>query len=226
MSRIPSPLRSVPEGRELILALTELFPDHPGWVLASGVIEDIELTVVSAEADSKRALRGRFVLAQLSGPRGGPYGATLSRVDNDRLEILAGTLTRARAVKVQAMYLPSEGAGAWAPPPAATKETSAAESPEPPAAATPGSSWGAIAHATMKGQAKPTPEAPAEPETGDLVEHFAFGLCEVLSAEGDRLMIRDLARGGRAREIRADVLTIHPPTERNGKRVFRLSRRG
>lgn len=225
MSRIPSPLRGVPEGRELILALTELFPDHPGWVLASGIIEDVELTVVSAEADSKRALRGRFVLAQLSGPRGGPYGATLSRVDNDRLEVLAGTLTRARAVQVQAMYVPSEGAGAWVPAPAATKETREVEAPEPSAATT-GSSWGAIAHATMKGQAKPAPEAPAEPETGDLVEHFAFGLCEVLSAEGDRLMLRDLSRGGRAREIRADVLTIHPPTERNGKRVFRLSRRG
>jgi hypothetical protein len=51
-------------------------------------------------------------------------------------------------------------------------------------------------------------------------------LCEVLSATGDRLLIRDLSRTGRVLEIRLDVLVIHPPVERDGKRLFRLSRRG
>jgi hypothetical protein len=84
---------------------------------------------------------------------------------------------------------------------------------------------GAAAAAALEA-AEPEEEEAGEPERGDLVQHFAFGVCEVLNATGDRLMIRDLSGSGRIREIRVDMLVVHPPTERDGKRLFKLTRRG
>jgi len=64
------------------------------------------------------------------------------------------------------------------------------------------------------------------PVRGDLVEHFAFGLCEVLTATGERLVVRDLKGPGRIREIASDRLVIGGPTEHDGKRLYRLTKRG
>ena len=69
-------------------------------------------------------------------------------------------------------------------------------------------------------------EEPKRPQRGDFVRHFAFGLCEVLQDTGDRLKLRDLHGQGRIREIAVDMLEISPPTEQNGKRTFKLSRKG
>jgi hypothetical protein len=67
---------------------------------------------------------------------------------------------------------------------------------------------------------------PVNPEPGDVVEHFAFGLCDVLTAEGDRLRIRDVAGPRRVREVSLDMLRVMGPTEgQGGKRVFRLVRK-
>jgi hypothetical protein len=91
-----------------------------------------------------------------------------------------------------------------------------------------GSGWGvAAARAAAEQQVEEEEEAEVlEPERGDLIQHFAFGVCEVLTVNGDRLMIRDVSGPGRIREISIDMLVIHPPIEREGKRLFKLSRRG
>jgi hypothetical protein len=68
-------------------------------------------------------------------------------------------------------------------------------------------------------------EEAALPEPGDSVEHFAFGLCEVLSVSGDRLVLRDLKGKGRVREIASERLSITGPVEHQGRRLFRLDRR-
>jgi hypothetical protein len=47
----------------------------------------------------------------------------------------------------------------------------------------------------------------------------------VIKADGDRLKIRDLHGPGRVREVAIDILDVKPAGERDGKRVFRLSRR-
>ena len=84
--------------------------------------------------------------------------------------------------------------------------------------------WAAAAHAAAADLAEEEVE-PARPERGDLVRHFAFGLCEVLQDTGDRLKLRDVHGQGRIREIALDMLDISPPTEQNGKRTFKLSRK-
>jgi hypothetical protein len=109
----------------------------------------------------------------------------------------------------------------------AAKPMKAAAEPAKAAAAAPaGSGWAAAAHAAAADLEEEPDEEPGRPERGDLVRHFAFGLCEVLQDTGDRLKLRDLNGPGRIREIAVDMLEISPAPVYNGKRVFKLSRKG
>jgi hypothetical protein len=206
-------------GRDLLEAFVEAFPVEVGWVFATGSVDDIELKLASRGADARRAYKGHYTLAQLSGPLGGPYGVTLSRVDGERPELIAGILVRARCVAVRALCMTGSGA-----PVGVEAEPQRVPEPTPPPA---DASWAARAAHSAAVQAEPREELDAtDPERGDLVSHFAFGICEVLNATGDRLLIRDVAQTGRVREILTDVLVVHPPVERDGKRLFKLTRRG
>jgi len=72
------------------------------------------------------------------------------------------------------------------------------------------------------------------PEAGDLVDHFAFGRCEVLKSDGDRLHLR-VGKDGRVREIALEMLRVlpvtsplpNPPPQGEGaeRRHFRLERK-
>jgi predicted DNA-binding protein with PD1-like motif len=75
------------------------------------------------------------------------------------------------------------------------------------------------------------PEVPFDdnpvPEAGDIVEHFAFGVCEVLKSEGDRLHLK-VTKDARIREIALEMLRVtlistDPATE--GKRRYKLDRK-
>jgi len=71
----------------------------------------------------------------------------------------------------------------------------------------------------------PTLDALAlRPRAGDFVEHFAFGRCEVLKADGDRIKIK-VPKDGRIREIALSALRVTPIEGRGPKRSFRLERR-
>jgi hypothetical protein len=222
---LPPAFRTIPDGRDLLEAFAEVFLLDAGWVLATGFVEEVELRLVAAGADTRRALSGRYALAQLSGPLAGPYGVTLSRLEGGRIEVVAGVLVRARSAGVNACCLGATGEVALtAKEPAADGPTALPTAPQ--AAGNP--RWAAQVNAAAA--ARTAEKEPAvdveEPERGDLIQHFAFGVCEVLNVSGDRLLIRDLSRAGRVLEIHTDMLVIHPPVERDGKRLFRLSRRG
>ncbi len=68
-----------------------------------------------------------------------------------------------------------------------------------------------------EGEEGPTPQA------GDLAEHFAFGLCEILKSDGDRLHVR--MKDGRIREIALEMLKVTPLPPEGGKQRFRLARK-
>lgn len=118
-------------------------------------------------------------------------------------------------------------------PPAASAQppTPPAVAPTPPAApaaAAASTSWSQVAQASERDDDDDDDEdegSSAEPEPGDLVDHFSFGLCEVLTSDGDRLRIRDLRGPGRVREIALGMLNIGAPTTKDGKRHFRLMRK-
>lgn len=65
------------------------------------------------------------------------------------------------------------------------------------------------------------------PEPGDVVEHFAFGICEVLKSDGDRLHLR-VAKDGRIREIALEMLRVtlaSTDSVDEGKRRYKLDRK-
>ncbi|MES1188042.1 MAG: hypothetical protein ABUL60_29765 [Myxococcales bacterium] len=222
-------LVTVPDGENLLDALAEACGQGDGWVAAVGHVDSVEIRVAGEGADVRKQLRGRLTLAQLSGPYGGPYFATLSRHTSVGSELVAGQLLGARSAAVTATLWTAQGSVRElvdAAPPRAEAPAAAPEKAATPAAAPATGGWAAAAQAAAAANAVEEDEEPRRPQRGDLVRHFAFGLCEVLQDTGDRLKLRDTHGPGRIREIAVDMLEISPPTELNGKRVFKLSRKG
>jgi predicted DNA-binding protein with PD1-like motif len=63
------------------------------------------------------------------------------------------------------------------------------------------------------------------PEAGDIVEHFAFGRCEVLKSDGERLHLK-VGKDGRIREIALEMLRVVPlESSDESRRRFRLERK-
>ena len=63
------------------------------------------------------------------------------------------------------------------------------------------------------------------PEAGDVVEHFAFGRCEVLKSDGDRLRLR-VGKDGRVREIALEMLRVSPlESNEESRKRFKLDRK-
>jgi hypothetical protein len=208
-----------------MVALTALGAD---WVSGVGSVEAVELRVAGEGADPVRALRGRFTLVTLGGPSSGPVGVVLSRATDSGLELVGGELVRARSLGVT---LSTSGAGDPVARPARVA-TAPARTPDPPPAAAEdrsqaaASGWAADAAAAARRlRAAERDDTQVLPEPGDLVKHFAFGLCEVLMAEDDRLKIRDLDGPGRIREIRTDMLIVRGPTDQGGRSLFQLERK-
>ena len=225
MKDLPPAFRSIPSGGELCEAFDDAFERHRGWVQATGFVEDVELKLGGEGADVRRTFRGRFALVQLAGPLGGPYGVTLSHVVGERVEVLAGVLVRARSGGVSALCISAGDSLPRARADSATDlTTTARETPEPLFAKRPLTSAFAARVGVSETAVEET-EEPTLPEPGDWVEHFAFGLCEVLSVTGDRLVLRDLKKPGRIREIASERLSITGPVEHQGHRLFRLNRR-
>jgi hypothetical protein len=182
-------------------------------VNGTGQVEAVELRVAAEGASEVTVLRGRFNLLSLAGPRGGPFSVTLARISDAGLQVLGGELVRARSAGVTATLQP------------ATRDAAASTAKLPGAPAT----WATAAAASTEATARDEDEEDKEesaPEAGDRVQHFAFGLCEVLTCDGDRLRIRDVEGPRRVREVAMSMLRVIGPTESDGKRLFQLARRG
>jgi hypothetical protein len=96
-------------------------------------------------------------------------------------------------------------------------------SPAPPAKGSAPSLSQAIPSRPVKPQS--AAEEAVVPDAGDRVEHFAFGSCEVLKSDGDRLHLR-LGKDGRIKEIALEMLKVTelPGDDAPGRR-FKLERR-
>jgi hypothetical protein len=226
MASAAARLVTIADGENLIDALADACGKADGWVAAVGHVDSVELRVAGEGADVRKQLRGRLTLAQLGGPYGGPYFATLSRHTSSGSELVAGQLLAARSAGVTATLWTAQGSVRELVD-AAPARPDAEAAPEQVAAAAPAAraGWAAAAQAAAADLAEEEDEEPQRPERGDLVRHFAFGLCEVLQDTGDRLKLRDLNGPGRIREIALDMLEISVAPAYNGKRVFKLSRK-
>jgi hypothetical protein len=217
-------LVTVADGENLLDALAEACGKADGWLAAVGHVDSVEIRVAGEGADVRKQLRGRLTLAQLSGPYGGPYFATLARHSSLGAELVAGQLLAARSAGVTATLWTAQGSVREVVDAAPPRAEAAVEEAPKAAAAPAASGWAAAAQAAAADLSEED-EEPQRPERGDLVRHFAFGLCEVLQDTGDRLKLRDLHGPGRIREIAVDMLEISPAPAHNGKRVFKLSRK-
>lgn len=129
---------------------------------------------------------------------------------------------------------PAPVAAAPVPPPAPPAPASAPSVPPPAAPSEP---------APEKPKPSPTYSAPVAlpmkpfkpqvveeeqiyPDAGDVVEHFAFGRCEVVKSDGDRLHIR-LGKDGRIKEVALEMLKVTPlpPVEGATGKHFKLDRK-
>ncbi|RYZ06756.1 MAG: hypothetical protein EOO73_14490 [Myxococcales bacterium] len=216
-------LVTLADGENLIDALAEACGKADGWLSAVGHVDSVEIRVAGEGADVRKQLRGRLTLAQLNGPFGGPYFATLSRHTSLGAELVAGQLLAARSAGVTASLWTAQGSVRDLVDAAPPREV-APEAPKAAPTAPAASGWAAAAQAAAADLAEEE-EEPQRPVRGDLVRHFAFGLCEVLQDTGDRLKLRDVQGQGRIREIAVDMLVISPAPDHNGKRVFKLTRK-
>ncbi len=156
----------------------------------------LESIEVVTAAGENVVFTGAHALVSLAGPTSGPWMIVLSR--GDAGELLGGQLVRARSLGVSlARFVTSQEKESWA----AVAARAAAETAGPDA-----------------------DESTELPKVGDRVDHFAFGICDVLHVRPNRMKIRS-ATGGKLREISLEVVRVLPPTELGGKRVFGLVKR-
>lgn len=221
-------LRPISTGATLVEALNELGEPGEGWVQAIGSVEQVELRVAGNTGEVRRLLKGRYTLVSLAGPLGGPYAVQLVRDSGGISETAAGLLSNARAVAVSACVVvtgapePRENHRTVLPAPDEhpTQIPAADETALEPAA------WATVAaRAAAQARTLEPPTDDPEPEPGDLVQHFAFGLCEVLSFDGETLRIRDRQPPNRIREVRLAMLRVLSPVDHEGRRLFKLQRK-
>lgn len=107
---------------------------------------------------------------------------------------------------------PPPPAAETAPAPAAPPAPAAAPAPSEPRPAAPKPSPTFSAPGGMPARPvrpKVEEEEQVYPDAGDVVEHFAFGRCEVVKSDGDRLHLR-LGKDGRIKEIALEMLKVTP----------------
>lgn len=91
----------------------------------------------------------------------------------------------------------------------------------------------AVARSAAGAAARPRPapppndddEADEAPRYGDRVDHFVFGICDVMVVREERMKIRDVSGGGKLREIHLRAVKVLKPTIEDGRRVFKLARK-
>lgn len=203
-----------------ILTEIELGADRASVRRAAGPAQTLLLDGVVGVADADMTLELRVVFAEET-----DQGA----------ETLAGELMAARVVALEVLvtavddvssYSLARPGGLDLHPPAPLQRTpNVAATPQAAArAASPAWSEAVVASASppkdktaalRSGQ--PVPVRPARPavldddgpfpKTGDIVEHFAFGTCEVIKGDGDRLHLR-VGKDERMREIALEMLRV------------------
>lgn len=213
-------MSSIPDGQELMAFFATL--SEGAWVNAVGVAEGVEISVLRSGAESTDKIPGRVTLLSLSGPSSGPLFATLLLSGAAGPQISGGRLLRARSAGVWFTAIGPAPAGGRVSDTGA--ETASAGPPRAPrSAAAPGpAGWADLARLSASASEDETDEIP---KYGDRVDHFVFGLCDVMVVRGDRLKIRDVKGPGRLREIALGAVRVLPPEDRDGKRVFKLLKR-
>jgi len=230
----------------LLRALDEV-EARAAWITGVGALESAELVLVDAKSRGYGAVRRvdtpcdvvSFAgsMARHEGAGSLRISATLARETDLGLEVYAGQLVWARAFSLELHVVAFDDVSLVR---AADDRTGLARLTSPAGGAAP-----VVAPAQPLGAAAPLPPADAHagppmpirpmrpqedvefyPEPGDMVTHFHFGECVIISSDGERIRLRQ-DRDGRVREVALTMLRIEPPTtdEATGRRHFKLARK-
>ncbi len=236
----------VPPGSELVSAARA---EPAAWVRAVGRLSQAALRASDGQV---LALQGDLLLVSLEGAADRSLFALIQQQDALGTRLIAGELLSADVVSAPVdlcLMLPAPEAASE--PAALSPVRSAPPAPIsapniPPAAASEPSFARAmeasaergvfkLGQPSAQGLAQAIPQRPARPqlvedepvlpEPGDRVEHFAFGTCEVLKSEDERLHLR-LGKNGAIKEIAVQMLRVSllPDDGAPGRR-FKLERR-
>jgi hypothetical protein len=177
-------------------------------------------TLKGGEYGEQRALAGSWLIVQGDGERREHsllMRAVLSRETDVGHQVVAGELLDAIALEAEVTI---EGSSNEAPTsPWAAAATQSARSSEP---RLPEPNKTALPHKPVRAQ-----QADADasyPDAGDLVEHFAFGPCEVVKSDGERLHLR-VQKDGRIREIALEMLRATRLSSDGTRSTFKLERK-
>jgi hypothetical protein len=196
-----APADSLPDGYDVIDFFSRLA--SPVWITAVGAVTDAEVATAVEGAETFRVTE-RAHLVSLSGLSNGPLMAVLAVGAGANHRVVAGRLLRAQAVGIRFIAVSTSGRG---PVPAVTA---------PPRGVTGN---------PVKPPPKPEDEADELPEVGDRIDHFVFGLCDVMVVTGERLKLRGV-ENGKLRDINVGPFHLSKPVVLDGKRVFKLVKRG
>jgi hypothetical protein len=242
-------LLRVPAGASLLPTLrAERIAEGPAWVHAAGRLAAAELRAADGSAHT---LLGDLVLVSLEGPLDGPLFALVQVLEPLGARLAAGELLEAVTANALDACIVGEGVSVGeaprATPRAAAAPTARDSAAQLPTAAPSEPSFARAIEASAErpsspalflggGLAQPIParlarphveeeeEAPT-PDAGDRVEHFAFGSCEVMKSDGERLHLR-LGKNGSIKEIALEMLRVSElPGDGAPGRRFKLERR-
>jgi predicted DNA-binding protein with PD1-like motif len=239
-------LAHLSEGATLPEAIVELLRAEgvaTGTVRGHGVLRDATLRVFAPALGAMglpRKLGGTSQAVVLDGSVGMHEGApavrlraVLSRETETGVETVAGELVGARIVALELLVTSLDDV---AVPLAVAEEPKEAAQPAWSEAvrASPGSDP-RLSAKNAPGPVRTMPVRPPTrntgsdaaifPEAGDAVEHFAFGTCDVLKSDGDRLHLR-VHKDQRVKEIALEMLRVHLLSEPDERpRRFKLERK-
>lgn len=212
-----------------------------GWIRAVGVLADIVLRATAEDGtfvETRHA--GPLQLVMLEGTAAANradtnLSALFARQTAGGTETIAGAFVSAKVLSLDAMLVELEHGGATTaagarpgststsqPQPAWDEAITASKERAAPVKST------TLASATLPQRiAKPAAAVELDqpfPEAGDIVEHFAFGTCEVVKSDGDRIFLR-VEKDQRVKEIALAMLRVVPIDLSSAPKLFRLERK-
>lgn len=234
------------EGATLPEAIVELLRAEgvaTGTVRGHGILRDATLRVFAPALGGMglpRRLAGASHAVTLDGSIGMLDGspavrlrAVLSRETETGVETVAGDLDGARVVALELLVTSLDDVAVplvvaeevkEASPPAWSEAVRASPGSDPRMAAK--NAPGPVRTMPQRPPTKNTgSDAAIFPEAGDAVEHFAFGTCDVIKSDGDRLHLR-VHKDQRIKEIALEMLRVHQLSEPDERpRRFKLERK-
>jgi hypothetical protein len=176
-------------------------------------------TLKGGEYGEQRVLTGSWLIVQGDGERREHslmMRAVLSREADMGHQVVAGELLDAIALEAEVTIENGEAPAAspWAAAATQSARSSEPTLPEPSKTALP----------QKPARAQQTDSDSPYPDAGDQVEHFAFGPCEVVKSDGERLHLR-VQKDGRIREIALEMLRATRLSSDGTRSTYKLERK-